>query len=969
MTILPDPAASQALLIGVHDYESLAVLPAVERNLAGLTRAFTDPDLWGLPPEHCVALPQPPSAQEVLDTLSSVALRATDTLVVYYAGHGLIDPYSDELYLALPGSDQERLYSALPFEWVRRTILDPRIGARHKVVILDCCYSGRALLGGMSGTSLVADHALIDGTSLMAASAKTRKALSPPGEEFTAFTGELITALTEGVVDGPPLLDMQTLYRHLYTALAAKARPLPQQRNRNTGGLIALARNRTHPTHRPQPPPQPSPPPRPPRTVPTSPPPAPPVAPVPARDSAPDAAPDVARDSAPDAARDSAPDAARHSAPDSPPDAAPDSAPVPEPEVTSPAPSPDRTPDARGEEHTQTAVPRQHPTPEAARTEGQPRRGRSASVRTRTIAVVSAALLVAGVSTALALLNGSHGESDGKSKGGVTQAAYNAAVGQVLKPGGTRGGTLKFISAADADSWDPQRSYYGFVWNFARYYTRQLVTYNPKSKGIELTPDLATTKAEISNHGRNYTYTLRKGATWEDGSPITSKDIKYGIERLWAQHVVSGGPSYLQQALDPDGTYRGPYKDTSATGLKAIETPNPQTIVFKLPQANNDFEQMLAMTAGSPMKRSQDKKAEYGLRPFSSGPYKFRSYRPGKTLELVRNSHWQPSSDPIRKALPDKISVTITNNTNSVDAGLIKGDHHLALAPTTTGPRTRAGMLSDSDFNKNLDAHRSGFVHYAGFPRTVKPMDNVHCRKAVVHAADRRNLQTALGGTVAGGDLAPNLLPPGIKGADPTFDPYGVRKNGGKPNVTQARKELKACGRPGGFSTTIAVRNDRPPEVDAAEALRSALEKIGIKAKVEQFDGPRASSIVGVPSEVRRRGYGIVIASWSADFPTGQAFWRPLVDSRLHPPSGNYNLAGVDSPAIDKLLDKAIAEPDPNKAGEAYAQINHKVAADAYYLPFVYDKYVSWRSPRLTNVHVSAAYGGYDFAQLGVSGT
>ncbi|MEU8781094.1 ABC transporter substrate-binding protein [Streptomyces sp. NPDC048637] len=927
MTILPDPVASQALLIGVHDYENLAALPAVERNLAGLTRAFTDPDLWGLPPAHCVALPQPPSAQEVLDTLSSVALRATDTLVVYYAGHGLIDPYSDELYLALPGSDQERLYSALPFEWVRRAILDPRIGARRKVVILDCCYSGRALLGGMSGTAQVADHALIEGTSLMAASAQTRKALSPPGEEFTAFTGELITVLTDGIVDGPHLLDVQTLYRHLYTSLAAKARPLPQQRNRNTGGQIALARNRAHPAHRPQPSSQPS------------------------------------QSSPP-------PQSSPLSQPSPPPQSSPLSQPSqPSPPPRTPAPTPDRTSDARGEEHTQTAPPRQHETPDAARTDGPRRRGRPASVRTRAIAVVSAALLVAGVSTTLTLLNGSHGESDGASPGGVTETRYNAAVGHVLKPGGRKGGTLKFISVRDADSWDPQRGYYGFVGNFARYYTRQLVTYDPESKNAALTPDLATTRAKITNHGRTYTYTLRKGATWEDGSPITSQDIKYGIERLWAPDVLSGGPDYLKQALDPEGTYRGPYKDTSATGLKAITTPDAGTIVFTLPRPNGDFEQMLAMMAGSPVKRSRDTKAEYGLRPFSSGPYKFQSYRPGRNLVLVRNPRWRPSSDPVRKALPDRIMVSITDDPTSVDSGLIKGDYDLELTTTGLGPPARARVLSDDDLTKNVDSPRSGFVHYAAFPQTVKPMGNVHCRKAVVHAVDRRNLQTALGGTVAGGDLAPNLLPPGIRGADPTFDPYGVLKNGGKPNLTKARAELKACGRPDGFPTRIAVRNDRPAEVDAAAALQSALGRVGIEAKIEKFDGARAAEIVRVPLEVRKRGYGIVITSWSADFPTGQAYWRPLVDSRLHRPSGNYNLAGVDSPFIDKLLDQARAETDPNTAGKAYERINRKVAEDASYLPFVYDRYVSWRSPRLTSVHVSAAYGGYDYARLGVSGT
>ncbi|MGW2411119.1 caspase, EACC1-associated type [Streptomyces tubercidicus] len=924
MTILPDPAASQALLIGVHGYESLPALPAVERNLAGLTRAFTDRDLWGLPPSHCTALSQPSSAQDVLDTLNRVALRATDTLVVYYAGHGLIDPYSEELYLALPGSDQERLYSALPFDWVRRAVLDPRIGARHKVVILDCCYSGRALVGGMSGSpqAQVADHALIDGTSLMAASAKTRKALSPPGEEYTAFTGELITALTEGITDGPPLLDMQTLYRHLYTALAAKARPLPQQRNRNTGGLIALARNLAHPDNRPQPPSEPSPPPAPPVPAPNSPP-----APEPA--SAPDtrAVPEPVPEPEPAPVPEPAPE---------PQQPAAEPASEPQGPASEPAPSPDHTPDA--------------------------------PVRTRVIAVVSAALLVAGVSTTVALLNGSQGESDGKAEGSVTKAAYNAAVGHVLKQGGRKGGTLKFGSADDADSWDPQRTYSSHVANFARYYTRQLVTYDPKAKGAELTPDLATTRAKVTDHHRTYTYTLRKGLTWEDGSPLTSEDIKYGIERLWARGVITGGPSYLRQALDPDGTYRGPYKDTSAKGLSAITTPDPQTIVFKLPRPDSDFEQMLAMVAASPVKKSEDTKAEYGLRPFSSGPYKFRSYEPGKSLELVRNSRWKPSSDPIREARPDRITVAIVDHRDAVDARLLKGDFDLALSTTGLGPQARARALADSELHKNLDTPRSGLVRYAGFPQSVKPMENEHCRKAVVYAADHRSLQTALGGTLAGGDLAPNLLPPGIRGADPAFDPYGVLKNGGRPNVTQARKELEECGRPAGFSTKIAVGNDRPTEVNAAESLRSALAKIGVEAKVEQFDGARSPDIAGAPSEVKKRGYGIVLASWKADFPSGRNFWQWLVDSRQRPAWGNSNVAEIDSPALDTLLYKAAVEPDPGKAAEAGEEITHRVADGAYYLPFVYEKYVSWRGPRLTDVHVSDAYGGYDYVQLGVGG-
>ncbi|AZS73113.1 protein kinase [Streptomyces lydicus] len=244
MALLSDPTRSEAVLVGVHDYVNLENLPAVARNLVGLREALTDPALWGLPPEACTVLSQPGSAGQVLDTVRERARTARDTLLVYYAGHGLTDLHTDELYLALPDSDREREYTSLRYEYLRRAVLDPQAGARRTVVILDCCYSGRALLGKMSASEHIADQAIVEGTCLLTASAETRPSLSPPGETYTAFTGELITTLTEGVPDRPDPLDMDTLYRHLRGRLASRSRPVPQQRNRNTGGRIAIARNR-----------------------------------------------------------------------------------------------------------------------------------------------------------------------------------------------------------------------------------------------------------------------------------------------------------------------------------------------------------------------------------------------------------------------------------------------------------------------------------------------------------------------------------------------------------------------------------------------------------------------------------------------------------------------------------------------------------------------------------------------------
>ncbi|MGW2329163.1 caspase, EACC1-associated type [Streptomyces sp. NPDC001700] len=263
MATLPDPTRSEAVLVGAYDYRTLPGLPAVARNLEGLRGVLTDPAVWGVPPERCTVLAQPGSAQQVLDTVKEAAARATDTLFVYYGGHGLIDPHTDELYLALPDSVHDREYTALRYEYLRRAVLDPAAGARRTVVVLDCCYSGRALIGRMSASDEIADRAAVEGTCLLTASAETRAALSPPGETYTAFTGELITALGGGIPGAPDLIDMNTLYRHLHRTLAAKSRPLPQQRNRNTGGLIALARNRAAGPPMPVPVPPPLPPARP----------------------------------------------------------------------------------------------------------------------------------------------------------------------------------------------------------------------------------------------------------------------------------------------------------------------------------------------------------------------------------------------------------------------------------------------------------------------------------------------------------------------------------------------------------------------------------------------------------------------------------------------------------------------------------------------------------------------------------
>lgn len=239
MSVRPDAAATRAVMVGVSRYTSLEPLPAVATNLSALASALASPDAWHLAEKHCAVIAEPQRAHEVLDAVWQHAQEATDTLLFYFAGHGLIDGRG-ELFLGLPASRHGLSHTGIPYQSLREIMIGGH--ARRYVLILDCCFSGRAL-GLMSGTDELIDTAQIEGSYLMAAAGENVTALAPPGETHTAFTGELLACLATGVPDGPPELDLEAVYHDVRRRLASKGRPLPQQRGRNSASSLVMVRN------------------------------------------------------------------------------------------------------------------------------------------------------------------------------------------------------------------------------------------------------------------------------------------------------------------------------------------------------------------------------------------------------------------------------------------------------------------------------------------------------------------------------------------------------------------------------------------------------------------------------------------------------------------------------------------------------------------------------------------------------
>ena len=263
---LPDPRRSAAILIGtdVYDEPELADLPTVANNLQGLRSALTDTAAGGFLINNCLPILNPSSTRLISEQLLQVAEKAQDTLLVYIAGHGLPDMSSGELYLALRDTNIENLrFTALRYDDLRQLFLNsPRITAAKRIVILDCCYSGRVLPAMSEGQ--VGGMVDIDGVYIMTSTSENVRALAPLGERYTAFTGQLLNILNDGVPGGPELLTLDSIYHRLdshharpWTAAPAEGQQKPDwppgaptqqgvRRSRSGGGRSGWSANRTH---------------------------------------------------------------------------------------------------------------------------------------------------------------------------------------------------------------------------------------------------------------------------------------------------------------------------------------------------------------------------------------------------------------------------------------------------------------------------------------------------------------------------------------------------------------------------------------------------------------------------------------------------------------------------------------------------------------------------------------------------
>lgn len=565
------------------------------------------------------------------------------------------------------------------------------------------------------------------------------------------------------------------------------------------------------------------------------------------------------------------------------------------------------------------------------------------------------------------------------SSGNGTKASapegYNAALQGVVNASQQTGGTLKVGTSASCDNFDPGTTYGGSCWFLQRLLSRNLVSFGRTGEGAaagngnKLQADLAESLGQANADKTVWTYKLRDGLKFSNGAPLTSADVKHGFERMYATDVITGGPQgyylCLLDKCDKEGTptYKGPYKDPSG-GLTSIATPDAMTVVFTLTKPFGDWDYLMALPAAAPVPKKSDKGSQYGAGTnlVSSGPYILKTVKPKQSVLLARNPEWNRASDPIRSALPDSISITVLSNADDLDTRLKTGALDVSL---DGGVQTtfQSQILNDQALKARADnpvlKNTSMLILYPSDPTLA----DLHCRRAVAYALDKRDLVIQFGGTNGAG-FATTLMPPGLAGHDDKANPYPSGQDW-TGDLEKAKSELAECGKPDGFTTAMAYSNfGTDPAVFAS--VQNSLKRVGITITPKQLDASTYYNTMSTPNAVKGQRIGMGLMGWIPDYPSGNGFLTLLVDpSRYTGTTSSTNFVGVDEPAINTLIEKAATAPS-DQLGEVYREMDKATMETAYYLPLTYAKATLYRSATLTNVDLTGDLSTYDLANIGV---
>ncbi len=485
--------------------------------------------------------------------------------------------------------------------------------------------------------------------------------------------------------------------------------------------------------------------------------------------------------------------------------------------------------------------------------------------------------------------------------------------------GAQMGGTATILSTAGATTFDPTESYYTNTASIdSSLVTRSLTqyVYDPQTKGMTLIPDLAT---DLGTHNADYTswsFTIRPGIKWEDGTAVTMDDIVFGIKRSFDRATFPGGADYSNQYFLNGDKYNGPYSDPNGDcGCLSVKD---NTITIKMSKPFPDMPYWGAFPAMGPVPAAANTKpADYALHPMATGPYKFSSYQPGSSLKLVRNDQWDASTDPGRHNYIDGYNFTFDEKQAATVDTTILGDQG-AGQTTLTYDDVAAADLDKAKASGNLILGGQPCTFF--FSPDYRKITDKNVREALGWAYPYVATWLARG-YIVGTTRIPGtmILPPGIPGRlNPAYDVLG---NGGDKTDPQKAHDLLQQAGQLGYEIKFLYLSSDPAYVAEKDKIVSALEQAGFKATpVAVSDATRYAALRQSGStDINVRAHG-----WCSDWPSGGSWMPPLFQT-----GSGSNLAFFSEPAVDKQM-AAIQKMPIDQQPAAWGQLD-KTIEEQYY--------------------------------------
>ncbi|WP_406122496.1 ABC transporter substrate-binding protein [Streptomyces sp. NBC_00989] len=533
--------------------------------------------------------------------------------------------------------------------------------------------------------------------------------------------------------------------------------------------------------------------------------------------------------------------------------------------------------------------------------------------------------------------------------------------------GAKTGGTMEVLQRDSFAHLDPGQIYVSDEMALSQLIHRGLTGYKSTStdgKSHEVVGDLATDSGTTTDGGKTWKYTLKDGIKFQDGTPITSTDIRQTVERLFAP-FINQGPSYLQQWLAdasgadyrkllPDGPYKGKHLPSSV-----LETPDAKTIIFHFKTPHSDLPYALAMAGYSIVSAKGDTQAKYDKTPVVTGPYKIQSFKSGKSMVLVKNTNWDPKTDPIRHQYVDQFNFTFNQQFETSTKALL-ADSGADQAGVSFSNQVDAGNLSSVLKDPKMKSRTiSGYQPYVGqmnINMSHASMKDKTVREAIAYALPITPFIRAFGGTdameVAGGTLSPT-----VSGYNAAFDPWGKKKQpAGDP--VKAKALLKKAGKLN-MKLTFGYTNT-PEGQQYSTAMAAGLKKAGFNVQRQEIP---AETYYDQISKLDNN-YDIFHTAWGADWPSASTVIPPLYDGRGIA-DGAQNYPQVNDPKVNADIDAANKITDPVKAAAAWEKIDEYLVKDVVaFVPTAYYKQTQIAGSKVGGLVYDDVIGGVDPRRL-----